>query len=231
MWIAPRAQSDHVDVWFADLADSTFDHGVEHLDSTERARAARLAGVGLGHRFERAHSALRRLLCAYTRCAPHTLAFRRGLHGKPYLLNHRLEFNMSHSGNLWMVAVGMDPLGVDVEIVTDPAPQEAAPLVFGSNELAALRGTHVDQRDALFFRLWVRKEAVLKALGRGFWQDPRELNATDPAGRPLAVHDDPGGDCSTLDMPEMPEMPNIAAALACASHVSTVHCRHWRVRD
>ena len=135
---------------------------------------------------------------------------------------------MSHSGNLWMVAVGMDPLGVDIEAVTDPAPHEAAPLAFDSDELAALRGTHADQRDAFFFRMRVRKEAVLKALGRGFWQDPRELSATDPAGCPLAVRDDRGGGWSTLNMPEM---PGIAAALTCASDVSTVHCWHWRIRD
>jgi 4'-phosphopantetheinyl transferase len=228
MSFAPRAQSGHADVWFADLADPTFDQGAEHLDSTELARAARFAGVGLRQRYERAHSALRRLLGAYTKSAPHTLAFRSGAHGKPYLPHHRLEFNMSHSGNLWMVAVGMDPLGVDIEAVTDPAPHEAAPLAFDSDELAALRGTHADQRDAFFFRMRVRKEAVLKALGRGFWQDPRELNATDPAGCPLAVRDDRGGGWSTLNMPEM---PGIAAALTCASDVSTVHCWHWRIRD
>jgi 4'-phosphopantetheinyl transferase len=73
-------------------------------------------------RFVVAHSALRRILAGYTARPAHELEFRSGPQGMPALAYSRagmrpgLEFNLSHSANLALVAVAWErPVGVGLE--------------------------------------------------------------------------------------------------------------------
>jgi 4'-phosphopantetheinyl transferase len=86
-----------------------------------------------------------------------------GPHGKPYLADGGLEFNVSHSGALALIAVSDGPIGVDVEqhhALHDPA--AFARRFFTPDEAASL-----GDDPAALFRLWCRKEAWLKARGVG----------------------------------------------------------------
>lgn len=92
--------------------------------------------------------------------------------GKPYLDHpdaRGLRFSVSHSGELGVVAVthGRE-VGVDVQR-TRPVARAAliAERRFTGAEAAELRRLEGAQRLALFHRLWVRKEAYLKATGAG----------------------------------------------------------------
>ena len=84
-----------------------------------------------------------------------------GDHGKPYL-PHGPHFSLSHAGELAVLAVSDAPVGVDVE---KPRPM---------TEAVIRRVLQEDERQWMaadpqhrFFRLWTRKEAVLKCCGRG----------------------------------------------------------------
>ena len=57
---------------------------------------------------------LRRLLAERLCCPPDALVFRTGEHGKPTLVSHDWQFNLSHSGD-WLVLARCQqgPLGVD----------------------------------------------------------------------------------------------------------------------
>jgi len=112
---------------------------------------------------------LRELLGSYLRRAPDTLCIERAEHGKPYLADATLQFNLSHSGGALLVGLSRDqPLGVDLE-----APRRSRPVLelarrwFARRESMALAGLPEARQQMAFLRLWTCKEAVLKAHGHG----------------------------------------------------------------
>jgi 4'-phosphopantetheinyl transferase len=80
-----------------------------------------------------------------------------------------LQFNVSHSAGLGLVAVGSGrSLGVDIEKVRPVS--EAERIVasyFTPDELAAFRAITELAKPMAFVRGWTRKEAILKGLGIG----------------------------------------------------------------
>ncbi len=92
--------------------------------------------------------------------------------GKPYVrTGFGLDFNVSHSGGCVLIAWSTTgPVGVDVEAAT-PAGRETflemAQRAFSPGEFAILRSAGADEAAGLFYRTWVRKEALLKASGTG----------------------------------------------------------------
>jgi 4'-phosphopantetheinyl transferase len=141
------------------------------LDDEERARSMRFFRPSDRRRFVLAHAALRLLLARCLEIPPKAVRYETGVHGKPRLGPGLppLEFNMSHSGRLAMLAVTQDgSVGVDVEYVRDvPDALSIADMHFSTAEQEVLRSLpQAELRDA-FFRCWTRKEAVIKAFGEG----------------------------------------------------------------
>jgi len=164
------------------------------LDAGERARAAALASMPDRRRFTLAHAALRMLAGRELGAPPEALAWTSGRHGKPVLTAPRagLHTNLSHSNGFIAVAVShARPVGVDVQLLVpglDTAgisarffpPGEAAYVAAGGDA-----GVRADR----FARLWVRKEAVVKAAGGRLWPNlsiavhPGDLvDCAEPAG-------------------------------------------------
>lgn len=106
---------------------------------------------------------------------PGAVEFRAGPGGKPILPPGEsgdrppLHFNVSHSGDLALIAVSRTrELGVDVE-KTRPI-SEAARIVrsyFTETETDQFHQLDESARPAAFIRGWTRKEAILKAQGVG----------------------------------------------------------------
>jgi len=142
------------------------------LSATERERAARFHRAHDAARWILAHGALRRILAAHLGCPARALVFRPGRGGKPVLAGSRrvLEFNLTHSHDLALVAVasGGTPVGIDVERLR-PLPDAASLMTrfFSPSEQREWSGLEPAARDAAFFRAWTRKEAVVKATGDG----------------------------------------------------------------
>ena len=142
------------------------------LAPDERARAARFRFPEHRERFIAAHGALRDILSRYLNLPADQLAFSITQHGKPTLADpdHAwLQFNLSHSGDLALIALTRDrPIGIDVEqmIPPDNYPRLVEQF-FSANENAAFRALPESKRAAAFFAGWTRKEAYVKALGTG----------------------------------------------------------------
>lgn len=130
---------------------------------------------------QRARAWLERLLAAYLDISPGQLRLARGPGGKPRLdLPGRvLEFNLSHSASVALVAVsGGAPVGIDVETRRDVSdPLRIARRVFPADILALLERRGGAERLDLFLDHWTRMEARQKALGRGIFEPQ-----ADPAG-------------------------------------------------
>ena len=78
-----------------------------------------------------------------------------------------IHFNLSHAGERVMAAVSDRPVGCDVERIV-PFDEAVARECLTDRELATVkRAQPGSDRDKAFIRLWVRKEACVKAVGRG----------------------------------------------------------------
>jgi 4'-phosphopantetheinyl transferase len=125
---------------------------------------------------------LRRVLAIYLREEPGLIRLEESEHGKPRLAEapQRLRFNLSHSGELALVAVsGEFEVGVDVERVRP-------------------------RRGEAFYRRWARHEAHVKCLGVGLLRARRMPLAPVAVGE-LAVG--PGYAAAVaVAAPELPKL-------------------------
>lgn len=172
-----------VDVWVIDLtADWTRDWRV--LDRDERGKIGRFRFASVRWRYAAAHVALRQVLARYLAITPAAVEFELTRFSKPQLVGRLrqiadLRFNLSHAGSRALVAVasGRD-VGVDVEVI-DPG-LDAASLISMTCTPAEQR-VIADAADvALFWRVWVRKEAALKAAGCGLLHPPDSVTVLPP---------------------------------------------------
>lgn len=133
-----------------------------------------------------ARDVLGRLLQAYAGLAA-APALERSEFGKPHApAAGGVEFNLSHSGPCALLAFARKlPLGIDLERVERRVdPDEIARRFFDAREAEALGRLPAEARRQAFLELWTRKEAVLKALGRGlaFGLDRLAFAVTDDGG-------------------------------------------------
>ena len=115
---------------------------------------------------------LRCTLASYFGVQPKQLRFTYNAFGKPNLdlpSGSWLKFNLSHAGKLALLAVTAGrELGVDLELIRPGMAQELIPEQFFSpSEVESLRGLPEEHQDAAFFACWTRKEAYVKAKGKG----------------------------------------------------------------
>lgn len=161
-----------LDVWYA-LSPPD---GPVLLDAAEQARHQRFLCPQAARSFAQAHTLKRHALSQrHPRHPPMSWEFDTEPIGKPRVRGPLpVAFNLSHSGTAVAVAVAEQAVGVDIEChrPLDDAPAIAA-TVFHPRELKWLHA----QADfaAAFYRLWTLKEAVLKAMGQGFFQAPASL--------------------------------------------------------
>jgi 4'-phosphopantetheinyl transferase len=144
------------------------------LTSQEKARAARFRFQRDQNCYILTRGALRLLLGDYLHLSPENVAFAVGEHGKPSLAPRQtsaqpIEFNVSHSGAYSLFAFAHNrAVGVDVEQVR---PRNSLELVakhhFSAEEREALLELASDELLQRFYRCWTRKEAYMKATGKG----------------------------------------------------------------
>lgn len=200
--------------WAAPIAPDTAPALVGLLDDLERDRLARFRRPADRARYLTAHALARLVLAPLTGVAPGALAFDRTCrcgapHGKPVLAGGP-GFSFSHAGDLVGVAVRPDgPVGLDVEQVRAVADLDSvAEHVRSPAERA--RGA-VDT--AGFFRLWTRKEALVKATGDGLGSPMTAITLAtgDPAVEEWTGPGAPPGPMWLHDLAPAPDHPAAVA--------------------
>jgi 4'-phosphopantetheinyl transferase len=149
------------------------------------------------------------------------VTFAVGAHGKPRLANGELRFNLTHSGELALVAVSSVEVGVDVEQVK---PHRDLTGVAKRVFTAAERAEVAAGGDRAFYRHWVAKEAFVKATGRGISSLKSFEVALDAPGGSRLTH--VGGDpekAGEWTLRELDVPSGYAAALVIARPHATVH--------
>ncbi|HMD49303.1 MAG TPA: 4'-phosphopantetheinyl transferase superfamily protein [Bryobacteraceae bacterium] len=157
------------------------------LDAEELNRAARFRFNHLRESFVVSHGALRTLLGRYLNVPPAEVRFVYGSKGKPALaLQSNIEFNMTHSGGLAVIALTLDrEIGVDVEQIRSmPDRQAIASRFFCAEEAAEILSLPEAERERAFYCCWTRKEAYIKAIGDGLSTPLDEFRVTVQPGEP-----------------------------------------------
>jgi 4'-phosphopantetheinyl transferase len=238
IWSSPpesiSLRADEVHVWRLRL-DRSPEEFRDLLETDELARANRFYFEKDRKHFVVARGFLRVLLGRYLQAEPNQLQFSYGAWGKPALdgefRESRLRFNMSHSYGVALYAVTEDrEIGIDVEHVRpDFASDDVARRFFSPFEVGALCELPDDDRVAAFFRCWSRKEAYIKATGRGLSQplDGFDVTLGSPENVALLRTDD--GSHERWQLADIAVGPGYAGALAVEKPVDKI--RYWNADD
>ena len=187
------------------------------LSPDECARADRFIYDRHRRRYTVAQAHLRRVLAQLTCTRPEKIEFRFGEHGKPFLPAGP-SFNQSHSEERIMIGVATEGrLGVDIEEIREVRYMMAiADKNFGADEAARMHAAPHRERQELFFRLWTRKEAFLKAVGVGLTHPLRTFSVDPSPGavRGLLRVEGLGEDSADWHVGGVPCAPGAKAALA-----------------
>jgi 4'-phosphopantetheinyl transferase len=170
----PQLEPNTIHIWHAKLDTSlTQAHQQRDLLSTdERTRADRFFSPKDRCHFIIARATLRRILSLYLSIPASQIEFAYTTHNKPYIplfIDTPLQFNLSHSHDVAICAVTWQyAVGVDIERVKDTYHEGIAKRYFSASEFANLMALPTVKRVSAFYHLWSRKEALIKATGRGF---------------------------------------------------------------
>ncbi len=195
-----------------DASDAVVATNEALLSAEERDRADRFVLPELRRRFVVCRGCLRQLLGSATERAASDIRFRYERWGKPQLVSDvipALHFNVSHSSDWALIALSRSPVGIDLEVPTGRVQYRSiVSQVLSPSEQAGWDALPASEREAAIMRLWVCKEALLKAMGLGIAEGLRQVSfpmpiPLDSAFRPTAIdaglqlHIDDDGSCHT----------------------------------
>ena len=162
-----------VDVWTLPLVVSPCDADAfaAALTAQEEELLGRIASAPRRERTRVAWATRRALLGRALGCAPADVVIVRPPRGAPTLdmPGRALHFSLSHSADAMLFALSARArVGADIEWIDDQVRVDRlARRFFSADEAGEIASLEPLQARGRFFRLWTRKEAVLKALGGG----------------------------------------------------------------
>ncbi|WP_316833089.1 4'-phosphopantetheinyl transferase family protein [Pedobacter aquatilis] len=158
------------------------------LSDLEINKAKRFRNPGDAQRYLVGKYAVRKLAGLFLKKDAAALAFTLEKNNKPKL--EGIEFNISHSGDICLLAFSQNPIGVDVEEINKSFNyQSLLADSFSENEINIIRTSATPE--VTFYQLWTRKEAILKASGEGISDHLNQLtvleNHISDAGRAVML--------------------------------------------
>ena len=160
-----------VDVWHGDLllkqSEEQYYWALRNDD--EKQKADKFTRPELQNKYVKTRGVLRKILASYLDVEPKFIDMKIGGYGKPYLAEDSVSFNLSHTGNKFVLAVGnVGDMGIDLELHRDRMNMSGlVEKCFSDEESVYWHSLSEMHKTQMFFRFWVRKEAFVKAVGRG----------------------------------------------------------------
>lgn len=150
-----------------------------YLNHTEINRAERFHKEIDKSRFIISRSILKIVLAAYTKLDAKNINLDYHSNKKPYLASHLwLHFNVSHSEDYAVIAISLNKVGIDIEFSSEDFNfKEILSAVFNDNEILAIQ--NAANKKHTFYTSWTRKEAFVKALGKGIDEDFKYIPCLD----------------------------------------------------
>ena len=206
-----------VDVWQADLNQYArcLSKLTAVLNEQEKQRADTFQQPLLRNRYIAVRAITRHVLANYLSAQPADLQFSLGEYGKPDLISDSLYFNNSHTDHLLLIAVGNLPdIGVDIELIKTRSNMDGmAKRCFAESEFQFWQPLPEPQSQETFYRLWTKKEAFVKAIGRGIALGLNRCEIeSQKDGQIISIPEDYGLACD-WKITEIPVIANFCAAL------------------
>jgi 4'-phosphopantetheinyl transferase len=226
--------ADRIDVWTwrLSVADIELTPLIQLLSVDERARVSRLAFAQDQTQFIVARAGLRQILATYLALPAGAIKFSYGEHGKPALSQYQSApfFNLTHSGEFAAVAVTRcGEVGIDIEQIRPVGP-EIALRFFSEGEKATLAPLSGSEWLEAFYKCWTRKEAVLKANGKGLAGGLTSydvLPARDATVWPLRVQGGRSGSAHSWSIQDLPLVAGFIGAIAVRTASVPPPLRHF----
>ena len=171
---------NQVDIWKMSVQDNSNLIPENTLSNDEILKASRFLHSKDRASFILRRTALRTLLSRYTGIPASEIEFIAGKNKKPELKSelNNIRFNVSHSGDLILIAISASEVGVDIErIETGFNYSEILKHSFSEQEINQIE--HAYDSRGHFFRLWTRKEALTKASSKGLDDDLKGIPSID----------------------------------------------------
>ncbi|MBF0491572.1 MAG: 4'-phosphopantetheinyl transferase superfamily protein [Deltaproteobacteria bacterium] len=183
---------NQIHLWCVSLEvqESELERLKKYLNKKEKFRSEKFYSREDQRRFVVSHAALQCLLKNYLD-SEYPFVFTENEYGKPFLAKNSLQFNLSHSHELALIAFAKNTsLGIDVErIKENPNIPNIARRFFSVCEAEQLLSLPSAKQTDFFYRCWTQKEALIKALGLGFSESLEGLNQnTEWYIQELSVH-------------------------------------------
>lgn len=174
----PPLVDDSIHIWGVRVPDmlDRINTLQEMLSVREREKAARFHRESDRRSSIVARGALRLLLAGYTGIPSSEIEFDYCDNGKPHIAGSTVEFNVSHSGEWVVLAFGRDrAIGVDVEQIKRTMDVKAISARYYSPHELDWVETAEDPY-TVFFQLWARKEAYVKACGSTLFSELKRVS-------------------------------------------------------
>jgi 4'-phosphopantetheinyl transferase len=181
-----------------------------------------------GRRWATGRGLLREVLGAVLGVAPREVAFRYAPHGKPFVPG--MSFNLSHSGELALLALAHCEVGADIERRKPRRWQDIARRFYAPGEQERLFSVPEPEREAEFFRLWSCKEAFLKCTGEGLSRSLRSYEI-ELSGARARLRWARGVDAGRYSIFPIGPAPSYAAAVVAEAPQLTLRIAEWPPPD
>ena len=173
-WQATPLPPDSIHIIKANLAEVRPLH-THWLNSSELQRLDSLKNTIAAQQFVASRNLLHNVLSSYIQVSPDILQLATRPGGKPFITNngHTLEFNLSHSNGIALLAVSQKiPLGIDIELIKSSRQTlNIAARIFSPAEYNRLLKTSPPLQELCFYEMWTEMEARQKAYGSGIFGD------------------------------------------------------------
>lgn len=160
----------------AEYLEKNFDSVINMLHPARREKVAKLKNKKAAYVSMTAGLLLQEVVEREFGLKPEDILIGKGENGKPYLKEYpEYKYNISHSGDMVMMAYSKQELGVDIEElrVKDTkvakrcfVPHEYLYVLNGNDDLNTKMLSEAE-RSRRFFEMWTLKEAYLKLIGKG----------------------------------------------------------------
>lgn len=216
--VLDRNQSPYFLLDYSNLGIADFEYFYQKLSQKEKLHANSLrVGKDL---YVATRASLRTILEEMFEIAP---IIESGAFEKPYATNIACEFNVSHSASTALIALGgAEAVGADLEFIKRvPDLMEVAKIAFNHREQKIF--TESGYVDEIFYPIWVRKEAALKAFGFGIADGLSDYYLEEKSRHEFILQRegvDGGMDVSIVDLPV--EAGFIGALASVGSHMDFV---------
>lgn len=225
----PILKDGEIHVWRVDLnyESPRVQELFETLSEDEKRKAENYRFEKDRNNFIAARGILRKILGGYLGVSPDQIRFSYNRFGKPSLDagNQQIRFNVTHSAGIALFAVTRGrEIGIDIEFIDNGYPVlKTVEIFFSPDETKMLKKLSSDLQTAAFFGVWTRKEAILKAIGKGFSYSPKKFSVSVIAKKreTLSLADD-FHEARQWSLMTLSSEPNYSAALAVEGNIGTV---------